>query len=149
MFVGCYRHRLNSRGQLAIPVKHRLGITKDQEGNQSLFLMKVEDIPVYALTSETLKDLSDRIAERLKADRRHRHEFYSRIEVVDIDPQGRVVIPLWMRKAAGIEKEVVFVGAGSRIEIWPAEAWDRYSAESLEAVRKELDASISGTLDTV
>jgi len=149
MFVGKYRHKLNSRGQVAVPIKLRLGLPVDEEGNRSLYLLKLDETPIYALTSVLLDELSTKMGEGLKADRRRRHEFYSRIEVVDIDPQGRVVIPQWMREAAGVDKEVVFVGAGSRIEIWPAEKWDKYAGETVEAVRKDLDTSISGALDTI
>jgi len=149
MFVGKYRHKLNSRGQVAVPVKLRLGLPVDEEGNRSLYLMKLDETPIYALTSVLLDELSNKMGEGLKADRRRRHEFYSRIEVVDIDPQGRVVIPQWMREAAGVDKEVVFVGAGSRIEIWPAEKWDKYAGEVIETVHKDLDTSISNTLDTI
>ncbi|HHN46057.1 MAG TPA: hypothetical protein ENN09_01325 [Planctomycetes bacterium] len=149
MFVGCYRHKLNSKGQAALPAKLRTVIPPDAEGNRSIYLMKLAETPIYGLTSPVLEELAGRLSDELKSDRRRRHEFYGRVEVVDIDPQGRIVIPSWMREMAGIEQEVVFVGAGSRIEIWPAAAWDAYAAETRQAVRTELDGSVSKNLDAI
>ena len=149
MFVGRYTHKLNTKGQVAVPVKMRLGISADEQGNRALYLTKLQETPLYALTAPVLEELSDKLSEVLRADRRRRHEFYSRIEAVDIDPQGRVVIPQWMRLEAGIEKDVVFVGAGSRIEIWPAAAWDEYIGADEGETQKDLDISVSEALDSI
>lgn len=42
------------------------------------------------------------------------------------DKQGRVTIPAPLRAYAGLEKELVVIGAGSRAEIWDASAWAQY-----------------------
>lgn len=47
------------------------------------------------------------------------------------DAQGRVVIPLRLRKKALIEKDVVIVGCGNRCEIWAREEFDKYDADRL------------------
>ena len=43
---------------------------------------------------------------------------------VEVDKQGRILIPNVLREFAGLEKDVVFLGVGSRIEIWSRQAWD-------------------------
>jgi MraZ protein len=45
------------------------------------------------------------------------------------DKQGRVTVPPPLREYAGLTKECVVVGAGSRVEVWDAEAWATYLAE--------------------
>jgi MraZ protein len=46
------------------------------------------------------------------------------------DAQGRVLLPLALRQYAGLEREGVIVGVGSRVELWRPEAWERYVAEA-------------------
>ena len=41
----------------------------------------------------------------------------------EVDKQGRILLPAALREYAGIEKDAVLVGMGSRIEIWSREAW--------------------------
>ena len=48
------------------------------------------------------------------------------------DKQGRVTIPGHLREYAGLDRELVVIGASSRVEIWDKQSWDSYLAESEE-----------------
>ena len=55
-------------------------------------------------------------------------ELYSNAADVELDKQGRTVIPQKLRDYAKLEKEVFIVGVGNRIEIWSKNNWnDRIS----------------------
>ena len=47
-----------------------------------------------------------------------------------MDKQGRILLPANLRQFAGLEKDVVLVGVGSRIEIWSRENWENMDADS-------------------
>ena len=47
-----------------------------------------------------------------------------------MDKQGRILLPSNLRDFAGLEKDVVLVGVGSRIEIWSRENWENMDADS-------------------
>ena len=47
------------------------------------------------------------------------------------DKQGRVTIPASQRSYANLDKDCVVNGLGERLEVWDAQAWDRYNAENL------------------
>lgn len=49
--------------------------------------------------------------------------FFSDTYEVEVDGSGRILIPEVLKEAAGLEREVVFLGAGSRVEIWDGERW--------------------------
>ena len=45
---------------------------------------------------------------------------------VEIDKQGRAVLPDYLRKFAGISKKTVVAGLYNRVEIWDADKWESY-----------------------
>ena len=52
--------------------------------------------------------------------------FSSAIEIEE-DNQGRFLLPSNLKTYANINKEVVFIGVGNRIELWASERWEEYS----------------------
>ena len=59
-----------------------------------------------------------------------------------MDKQGRIVIPQKLREHAGLEKDVMIIGASSRAEIWDKERWnlscEELTAETIESAMEEL-----------
>jgi MraZ protein len=45
---------------------------------------------------------------------------------VELDKQGRMVVPEYLRSAAGLKKDVVFAGLYNRLEMWDADVWETY-----------------------
>ena len=52
--------------------------------------------------------------------------FFGKATSVQIDKQGRIPLAKRLMDYAGLEKEVVLVGANTRLEIWDAKAWNSY-----------------------
>ena len=52
------------------------------------------------------------------------------VKVIEFDKQGRIIIPQELKAYAGIEKELVTMGAMSKIEVWSKEVWDAPDNES-------------------
>jgi MraZ protein len=57
--------------------------------------------------------------------RRYARVFFGNAERVDLDAQGRLVVPRRLREKARLERDVVVIGVGSMLEIWPREALER------------------------
>jgi MraZ protein len=66
--------------------------------------------------------------------------FFGNAERVDLDSQGRVVIPQKLRTGVGIGRDVIVIGVSDRLEIWSGDAWDRYE-------ESQAGAYTSGSLD--
>jgi MraZ protein len=58
-----------------------------------------------------------------------RRLFFSTAEWVEMDKAGRILIPGFLRKSAGLNTEVVLVGAGKFFEIWSPELWEQQTAK--------------------
>lgn len=121
MFMGEYNHTIDAKGRLIIPSKFRevLGdkfvITKGLDG--CLF---VYDNTEWALFEEKLKSLPL----MNKESRKFVRFFLAGAAEVEVDKQGRILLPSVLREHAGLEKDVVLAGVGARIEIWSKDNWD-------------------------
>lgn len=121
MFKGTYQHTIDPKGRLIIPSKYRemLGdtfvVTKGLDG--CLFVYGNEDWEAFETKLKQLP-LNDKNA------RKFARYFLAGANDVELDKQGRILLPVNLREAAGIDKEVVLAGVGNRIEIWSKEAWE-------------------------
>ncbi len=136
MFMGEYGHSLDPKGRLIIPSKFReaLGdrfvITRSLD--QCLCIYDMEDWEKF------VSRLSD-IPYNVKKQRQLVRFFLSGANEVEPDKQGRVLIPANLREAAGIEKDVVLVGVGSRIEVWSAKNWEEMStSDEINEIAEEM-----------
>lgn len=120
MFMGEYNHTVDTKGRLIIPSKFRevLGdkfvITKGMDG--CLF---VYDYAEWSVFEEKLRALPIN-----KKDNRMlvRHFLAGACEV-EVDKQGRILIPAKLREYAELIKDVTLIGAAGHIEIWSDERW--------------------------
>ncbi|MFI3175965.1 MAG: division/cell wall cluster transcriptional repressor MraZ [Eubacteriales bacterium] len=137
MYMGEYNHTIDAKGRLIMPSKLResLGddfvITKGLDG--CLF---VYDNAGFQVFEEKLKSLPL----TNKDARQFVRFFLAGAASIEIDKQGRVLIPSILREFAEITKEAVLVGVGSRIEIWSKERWmDTTTMEDMETIAEHME----------
>lgn len=127
MFMGEYNHTIDAKSRLIVPSKFRdaLGdefvITKGLDG--CLF---VYDNKEWTAFEEKLKSLPL----TNKDARQFVRFFLAGAANVEVDKQGRILVPANLREFAKLSKDVVLVGVASRIEIWSKEIWE--SSESFD-----------------
>lgn len=136
MFMGEYNHTIDIKSRLIIPSKFRetLGdafvITKGLDG--CLF---VYDNREWAAFEEKLKALPL----TNKDARQFVRFFLAGAAEVEVDKQGRILVPATLREFAKIEKEVVLVGVASRIEIWSKEKWEETASyEDMDEIAEHM-----------
>lgn len=120
MFMGTYDHSIDTKGRVIVPAKFRetLGdsfvVTLGLDG--CLFLYPNEEWEDFV---RQLKELPGS-----KEARKLQRYFMAGAAPCDVDKQGRVLIPSNLREKAELEKDIVFVGVMSKIEIWSRKRWD-------------------------
>lgn len=125
LFLGTHTPKLDEKGRLILPAKFResltagLVMTKGQE--RCLVIWAQEQFAEYA---ESLRARSQN-NEKVRAFTR---VFFSSAFDDVADKQGRVTIPAQLRQWAGLDRELVVIGADTRIEIWDSVAWSQYLA---------------------
>lgn len=128
---------LDSKQRVAVPAKLRRntpGGAADQFVitlglDHCLFLFTPEQwdlitgrIKEVSFTSEKAKFLTRMLA--------------SHAEDVELDSQSRILIPQILIEAVGLQKEVLFVGAITRIEIWRPDTYRKYLQDFKESYEK-------------
>lgn len=126
MFKGMFEHQLDDKNRLRIPSKFKKELTGENgERAYSFFRGMHNCICVMAddELDETLASISqDGISESSQA----ATMFFSWIFSAEEDAQGRVVLPTVLKKIAGVQKDLVTIGRGNRLEIWAAEKYYEY-----------------------
>ena len=127
MFLGEATHRLNAKNQVTIPARFR-SVLSDEERKNGFYLVRSNPDCLYLYTHAEIAERISQAKAVLRPD--SRREITRRITPVDMDGQGRIVIPDEVRKQVGIRKEVVVVGNADRIEIWSPTNLERVTREA-------------------
>ena len=126
MFIGEYEHVMDEKKRIIIPSKFRDGL-----GNKFV-MSKGLDGCIYVFNEEDFKILEGKLKMLPMSNKEARvysRFFFSSAHEVEIDKQGRVVIPQLLIAYAKIEKDIVSIGVSNRIEIWSKEAWIKYNSQ--------------------
>ncbi len=120
MFNGIYRHSVDTKGRMAIPVKFRA------ELGDSFFLTVGLDSCLYIFSQDEWEKFNHAIRSTLSFTAAEKLSRFFNAYSFDVEPdlQGRVIIPSELRKRAGIEKQAVVIGASNHAEIWEPSKWD-------------------------
>jgi MraZ protein len=131
MFIGEYRHTLDDKGRVAIPAKLRYSNVGEEE---YWVATKGFDHCLFAYPRDEWKRIVGTIHDRLsltkKEDRSFLRMFISPASEQALDKQGRMALSPSLREYAGIERDVVILGAIKRIEIWSDKNWNLYREEN-------------------
>ncbi|HTX53677.1 MAG TPA: division/cell wall cluster transcriptional repressor MraZ [Candidatus Baltobacteraceae bacterium] len=122
MFRGQFTHAIDEKGRLSIPAKFREALREEK----TLVLTSAESyLTVYPLGE--WRAIEDRLRANPKFKREQRDFLrfvYSSAEDVDLDGQGRILIPQGLRQRAGIGRDVIIIGMMDTIEIWDKARWE-------------------------
>ncbi len=123
MFIGEYSHNLDNKNRLALPAKFRAALKTGAVVTRGL------DNCLFVFTRQDWQKLVDKITALPigKADARG----FSRIMLagamdVKLDSLGRILLPDYLKKYAGIKKKVIVAGLYNRLEIWDEAKWKLY-----------------------
>ena len=123
MFIGQYTYNLDPKRRLAVPVKFRNQLKKRAVITRGL------DNCLFLYPLEEWKKLAQRLSQLpiSQADARGfaRMMLAGAIDV-SIDNLGRILIPEYLAKYAGLNKKIVIAGLYNRIEIWDEKKWQTY-----------------------
>ena len=120
-----YSHKIDNKSRIILPQKIREDMGLKKEGDKFIMTRGLEHcLFVYRTTEwEEFEKKALKFPLTNKNARRFERFFFGGAFEAEIDDQGRTVIPEYLRKYAGISKEIKSVGLPNRVEIWSMENW--------------------------
>ncbi len=127
MFIGEYQASVDGKGRIAVPAKFRAQLKSRVVVTRGL------DRSLFMYPMDEWKKLGEKLASLpiATANTRafSRHMLAGAMDL-DIDKQGRVVLPEYLQQFAGIDKRAVFAGLYNRIELWSEPLWRAYQTQA-------------------
>ena len=135
IFYGEYSHTLDEKGRVILPAKFRdmLGDHCHITVGYDSCLTVYDDEGWEAFLGKLFEDLEHETDEDYR--RRIRIMASGGMDI-NIDKQGRMLVPPVLRDRAGIDKEVSIIGNLNKIEIWPGEVWHGYLLDEEHPLEK-------------
>ena len=125
MFIGEYHHSIDDKGRLAVPKKFQAKLKGGAVVTRGL------DNCLFLYPRKDWAKLADRLA-KLPISQANTRAF-SRLMLagamdVELDSQGRVILPEYLRTYAKISKKAVIAGLMNRLEVWDEQEWEAYKS---------------------
>ncbi len=127
MFIGEYKHLIDEKGRLAVPAKfrsdlsHAAVVTRGLDHCLYVFTATEWEIMAQKIKALPMTQANSRAFQRL---------MLAGAMEVDLDSQGRVLLPDYLRTYAGLKKGAVIAGVYNRLEIWDEDAWVAYKTKT-------------------
>ena len=134
MFIGEYQHIIDAKKRVAIPARFRetfsgkAVLTRGLDTCLFVYPLRVWEDIATKLGSMPIGESSTRSFVRM---------MLAGAVDVDVDSQGRVLVPDYLKQYATLEKNVIVAGLFNRLELWDVEVWERYK-QSAEKNQDEI-----------
>ena len=129
MFIGEFTHTVDHKGRIALPAKFRARLAEGCVVTRGL------DECLFVYSKSEWEKIAQKIATLpiSQADARA----FSRLMLagamdLQIDKQGRIILPGYLREYAQIKNNVLILGLYNRLEIWDKENWEEYKTRTEE-----------------
>lgn len=124
--IGTYAHNLDEKGRLAVPSKLRV------ELGDPFYIVRLNERCLTVFPEDEWHKFASKLSAIPQSDteaQRAVRMIFSSACKCEPDKQGRILLPQLLREKAGIDKEVIMIGAYTRAEIWAKEKWTEFEDE--------------------
>jgi len=128
LLTGTHPRTLDDKKRMALPKRVR-EVLQDP---QTLFVTPGPDQSLWLYSQTGLEELSGKLDQTPATDaeaRVFRRLYFAQTEAVDVDRNGRILIPDRLVQFAGLKHEVVLLGVRDHLELWDAERWQEYLSQ--------------------
>lgn len=129
-FGGEHKCSVDAKGRLLVPAKLRDLFPQ----GEAMILVRSLDQCINLYTEEKWRGFEEKIALLPETESRDvRRFFYSSMQDVEPDNQGRILLSVQLREFASIKKNVLVLGCGDHAEIWDEESYRSYETNTRTA----------------
>lgn len=133
-FKGTYMHTLDQKNRMFIPAQFRKKLIGEEEKEFVVMKSPKPEKCLFIYPADEWEQIEMKLDEMEpgKDSRKKYRLVYSRIDVLNLDKQGRIALKDDFCLHALIEKDVMILGSGKRIELWSPDEWNRMTDSSDE-----------------
>ncbi|QBZ82563.1 Transcriptional regulator MraZ [Hydrogenovibrio crunogenus] len=134
-FRGINSINMDAKGRLAIPKRYRESIA-DASENQLVATIDLHSPCLLIYTMDEWEVIERKLMSLPNMDPQARlvqRLLLGHASEMEMDGQGRVLLPSLLREHAKLEKEAILLGQGNKFELWSQEAWDASRPEMLDS----------------
>ena len=129
MFIGEYQHNIDPKKRVALPSKFR------KELGHTVVVTRGLDKCLFIYPLKTWEELAEKLGSLPMGESGTRS--FVRLMLagasdIDVDSQGRILLPEYLKEYAGLDRNVTVAGLYNRLEIWDEEKWNIYRAKAEE-----------------
>ena len=140
-FMGTYTPKLDDKGRLILPAKFRAQLAP------GLVVTRGQERCLFVFPMSEFRRMHDQIRNAPVTSKQARD--YLRVFLAGAhdeipDKQGRLSLPTALRSYAGLDRDVAVIGAGTRVEIWDARAWETYLDEQVSVYAETSEEVLPG-----
>ncbi len=134
-FLGTQYLSIDAKGRLNLPSRYRDALNNKviatiDVANKCLMLYPVSE---WQIVAEKVRSLPS-----MKASTKHfQRLFFGYAHDLDIDGNGRILLPAILREYAQLDKKAALVGQGHKLELWSEELWSK-EAGNIELFSEEM-----------
>jgi MraZ protein len=139
MFRGINAITIDAKGRLAVPARYRDVLSRADEGAM-VVTIDTEEACLLLYPKRTWQDIEEKLQSLPSfnpAARRVQRLLIGHASDVELDANGRLLLPPVLRAYAKLEKHVVMIGQGNKFEVWDDAAWNTRRAAWLEVSEDE------------
>ena len=127
MFIGEFTHSLDKKGRVLVPSKFRSQLAGGAVVTRGL------DNCLFLYPESQWEEMAEKLAS-LPISKSNTRAF-SRLMLagamdVELDSQGRILLPEYLREYAGLSDKVVVAGLYDRLEMWDKDKWAEYKEDT-------------------
>ena len=140
MFRGVSAINLDAKGRMAMPVRYRDVLTQHCQGRM-VFTIDMDErcLLLYPLPEwEVIQNRLERLPNVDRAARRVQRLLIGHATDVDMDGSGRLLLPPMLREFAELDKKLVLLGQGNKLEVWSEQVWGQRRDQWLEEGAREV-----------
>ncbi len=145
MFRGVTQLSLDAKSRLAIPARYRGELMSCCDGRLIVTVDPSKCLLVYPQPAwEPIEEKLNSLSSFDPLTRGLQRLLVGNASDVEMDGAGRILISAPLRKFAGLSKEVVLVGQGSKLEIWNEEQWNLQVEDALDIKGGDIPPELAG-----
>ena len=146
-FRGINNIAVDAKGRMAMPARYRERLLDGCGGRLVVTVDRDHCLLVYPLPEwEVIESKLIELPSLNKQARLLQRLLIGHATELEMDAQGRILLPAVLRDFAGLKKKAVLIGQGKKLEIWDEDIWSESQEDWMAAVNDD-DGDMPASLE--